>query len=237
MITNKYLNTRTQKAFVDGIAGCTEHHFKLLSIIDVTRKKHKSLAICWLDLANAYGTVHHDLIQFSLRHYHAPEQLVSIVSEFYRDLTGIVQTKRWTTAPFPIEVGVFQGDPLSVVIFNTVINTLVDTILQADQYGYAISQSAHRSNLLQYANDTCLVGDGPAACQSLLNMTSRWLDWSGLKAKVPKCASLAIQASSSKPTDSKLYLKNEKIPFIDNEEFKFLGATISLPQQKPTSCL
>ena len=36
------------------------------SSLQDARKKHKSLAISWLDL------VHHSLIDFSLRHYHAP---------------------------------------------------------------------------------------------------------------------------------------------------------------------
>ena len=71
MIANGYLNTALQKAFVDGVSGCTEHHIKLLCVIEEARQKHKSLAVCWLDLANAFGSVHHQLIRFSLEHYHA----------------------------------------------------------------------------------------------------------------------------------------------------------------------
>lgn len=67
MIANGYLNTAVQKAFVDGVLGCNEHHVKLLSVIEEARQKHKSLAVCWLDLANAYRSVHHQLIHFSLQ--------------------------------------------------------------------------------------------------------------------------------------------------------------------------
>ena len=62
MIANGYLNTAVQKAFVDGVSGCTEHHIKLLSVIEEARQKHKSLAVCWLDLANAFGSVHHSSV-------------------------------------------------------------------------------------------------------------------------------------------------------------------------------
>ena len=79
MTANGYLNTTVQKAFVDGISGCTEHHVKLLSIIEEAQRKHKALAVCWLDLANAYGSVQHDLIRYSLEHYHAPQQMVAAV--------------------------------------------------------------------------------------------------------------------------------------------------------------
>ena len=69
MLQNNYMDTTIQKAFVHGIPGCTEHQFKLATAIQEARKKHQSLTICWLDLANAYGSVHHQLIQFTLRHH------------------------------------------------------------------------------------------------------------------------------------------------------------------------
>ena len=83
MLDNHYLDTTTQKAFVDGISGCTEHHLKLLSIIKEVRQKHKSLCIAWLDLANTFGSVHHGLISFSLVHYHAPPAFIDMVSDLY----------------------------------------------------------------------------------------------------------------------------------------------------------
>ena len=66
MVSNNFLNTATQKAFIDGAPGCSEHHLKLLAILREAQKRRKSLCVCWLDLANAFGSVHHDLIAFSL---------------------------------------------------------------------------------------------------------------------------------------------------------------------------
>ena len=51
-----------------------------------------SLAVCWLDLANAYGSVHHSLIQFSVEHYHAPPCFHQILQALYSDLVGKVIT-------------------------------------------------------------------------------------------------------------------------------------------------
>ena len=58
MTANKFFDTSVQKAFMPTTPGCTEHHLKLATILGDARKKHKSLAVCWLDLANAYGSVH-----------------------------------------------------------------------------------------------------------------------------------------------------------------------------------
>ena len=72
MTAKKYFDTSVQKAFLPTTPGSTEHHLKLATIMGDARKKHKSLAVCWLDLANAYGSVHHTLMSFTLKHYSAP---------------------------------------------------------------------------------------------------------------------------------------------------------------------
>ena len=37
-------------------------------------------------------------------------------------------TADWSTPCIPLQVGVYQGDPLSVVIFKSVMNTLIDNL-------------------------------------------------------------------------------------------------------------
>ena len=66
MLSKEYLDRSVQKTFMTATPGCLEHQSKLASIIQDARTKHKSLAVCWLDLANAYGSVHQSLIDFSL---------------------------------------------------------------------------------------------------------------------------------------------------------------------------
>ena len=45
----------------------------------------------------------------------------------------------------------------------------------------------------------------PASGQHLLTQVGKWLDWTGMRAKIPKCYSLAIQASTAK----RLFLLSE----------------------------
>ena len=88
--------------------------------------------------------------------------------------------------------------------------------------------SSDKSNLLQYADDTSLIADGPSSCQTLLATTEAWLTWSGMKANVPKCVSLAIQASSGKPYDPKLKINEDTIPYIGDSTFNFFGAPVCI---------
>ena len=90
-------------------------------------------------------------------------------------------------------------------------------------------------HLLQYADDTCLISNGPASCKTLLEGIERWLNWSGLRAKGPKCHSVALQASTAKVYDPHLHLYVQPIHFIGNEAIKLLGMTVQVPRDSQSS--
>ena len=133
-----------------------------------------------------------------------------------------------------LEKGVYQGDPLSVVVFNTVMNTLIDTILTRSDLGYKFSNSLRQVNILQYADDTCLIAESPASCQHLLSMVSGWLQWAGMTAKVPKCHCLSLQGSTGKVVDPRLQLNGMSIPYTTNA-VRFLGIQVQVPQTETSA--
>ena len=214
MTSNGFLDTSTQKAFMPSVPGCIEHYAKLATAVHEAHVRHKSLTVSWLDLANAYGSVHHNLISFSLHHYHngVSDNFSSLVANFYSGLSASVYTQDWSSPLIPINKGIFQGDPLSVIIFNTVKNTYIDAIKPHLSSSYHFTNSSQLLGLLQYADDTCLVSDGPASSQILLDMTDQWLKWSGMQAKIPKCQCLAIKAGSGQVYDPNLMLSGAKLP-------------------------
>ena len=112
------------------------------------------------------------------------------------------------------------------MIFNTIINTLIDTV---SDLCYQFSNSSHRLNILQYADDTCLVANSPASCHYLLSMVYDWLQWSGMIAKVPKCKCVA---STGKVVDALLQLNGLSVPFT-TEPVRFLGMSVQLPTANP----
>ena len=232
MLGNGYMNRNIQKAFLQLTPGCTEHHSKLAGVLSDARQHHKSLAVCWIDLANAYGSVHHSLINFALNLYHAPPKFKNMVSTLYSGLAAQVCTSRWSTTTLPLQIGVYQGDPLSVSIFNTVINTLVDALQTRRDLGYSLSNSRHKVSLLQYADDTCIVADSPASAQFLLDMVDSWLGWAGMKAKPSKCYSLALKGSSGKLMDPCLSISGQSIPYAGDKPVKFLGMDIQIPSNQ-----
>lgn len=106
----------------------------------------RSLTLAWTDLENTYESVSY---AFAVNHYRVNPYLAELVYNLYTNLTSVL-TPSWSTASFAIEVGVFQGDPLSVsIFFNVVINTLVTPLVQhCFNLGYRFSS-------FQYADDAC----------------------------------------------------------------------------------
>ena len=103
-----------------------------------------------------------------------------------------------------------------------------DTISPRLDLGYYYTNQLS-VNLFQYIDDICLVSNSPAACQQLLSLVDRWLHWSGMKVKFPKCQTLTLTASVSKLVDPHLHIDNEHIPFA-SEPVRFLGRSFTVPQ-------
>ena len=227
MLENKFFDTSIQKAFLPGICGTEEHQYKLRSAIADAKRSRHALSICWLDFANAYGSVPHWLILQCFRLYHAPDHLLSVITNIYSNLQLQVSTVKWATSMLPCNIGVLQGDPFSVIVFNTVINTLV-MMLKTQPFGYTLSGSSHKINAFLFADDVTLVSKSPSGLQRLCNIVSDWCQWSQLTIKMSKSSCLGL---SFKPKfhlrDPSVSISNESVPFLGSESFLFLGMPIN----------
>ena len=94
-----------------GVHGCSEHQFKLWRGLQDAKGNQRSLCAAWIDLENAYGSVHHDIIQFAMTHYYVPVQCQAIVKDLYRNLAVFVQSSLWRTDIIRFQKGVFPGRP------------------------------------------------------------------------------------------------------------------------------
>ena len=79
------------------------------------------------------------------------------MQSWYTGLSATISTDKWSTEPVPLKIGVYQGDPLSVAIFLTVINTLSDTLSTRKDLGFSLPSSSISINHLLYADDACVI--------------------------------------------------------------------------------
>ena len=69
LINNQYIEIHYQKGFMPGMSGTFEHIAQNESHHDHSRKQQRSVTITLIDLENAFGEVHHSLIQSVLRYH------------------------------------------------------------------------------------------------------------------------------------------------------------------------
>ena len=102
----------------------------IANIIDKARTKQRSLVLTLLDLKNAFGEVHHNLIQEVLLYHHITAKTKELISSLYTDLHTSVITDNYLTPAVPVRKGVLQGDYLSPLLFNMYFNTFILYIRQ-----------------------------------------------------------------------------------------------------------
>ena len=98
MTSNGYIDTSSKKGGVPGFSGCIEHTGAISQLIREAKINKTDLTVVWLDLANAYGTVPHQLIEFALKHHHIPEHVWKITRSYYSDISMRFTTRNFTTS-------------------------------------------------------------------------------------------------------------------------------------------
>ena len=91
-----------------------------------------------LDLRNAFGKVHHNLIDCFLEYRHAPEGIRKIVKNLYYCFETSVLTLALLLTSYIWKKVFLQGNCSSPLMFNLIINTFIHSVKheQYEQFGY-----------------------------------------------------------------------------------------------------
>lgn len=230
LLKNAYIKTSIQKGFLPHISGCVEHTQALMEALQDAKRRKRDITVCWLDLANAFGSVSHNLIQFAGEWYHVPDSIRSIIHNYYDDLAVKISTENWITEKVSYEQGLFQGCPLSVVLFLMVFEICLDQLSAFEHLGYELG-AGQAQNQRAYADDLTIIAKSKTSAELMLNTVEKFLQWSAtMKAKPAKCRSLSLVklpgTSVMTPSDPELFIHGEPIPFIHQEPMKFLGQLV-----------
>ena len=233
LIKNSYVERDIQKGFWDNVPGTIEHNELLTYMINHARKRQRDLFITLIDLRNAFGEVHHSLLNKVLEYHHVPIEVKSLIQNMYKDFHISVGTKRFITDRIKVERGVLQGDCLSPLLFNMCFNTLIQTIRQKkiNCLGYAFDYTLQPRHWFQFADDTAIATSSCQENQYLLNLFTKWATWANFIVRVEKCKSFGMTKNGTYSTqiEPTLIICREKIPVIKcGESFEYLGKTYNL---------
>ena len=148
----------------------------------------RQIVVTWIDLANAYGSVRHNLIQFALNWYGVPRMIQELIFDYYEKVMATVITKNWSTGFFLFDIGLFQGCVLSSILFDCVFQLLLDFLQPINKMGYQYKMVVDIQRLSRaYADDLSLITKNARGNQIACNRTDEWLKWTKtMKAKPRK---------------------------------------------------
>lgn len=172
---------KAQKGFLahDGVQ---EHNFILQTLISDAKLTSSDILITWLDISDAFGSIPHHAISEGLLAAGAGEEFTNIIVSIYNESSASFFTSEGTTSSIPLKAGVRQGDPMSGILFNM----LIDPLLRSIQ-----GNSSH-PRILAYADDLVIISPSPSIHQQQLLILEEAAAKISLSFNPAKCATLHI---------------------------------------------
>ena len=124
-----------------------------------------------IDFKKAFDSIHHDKLWHTLEEQQVPTAYINLLQTLYTQQCATVKTDQHSR-PFNIERGVKQGDPLSALLFNALLEHLFKRLKfhwTADRFGIQLGYSTTtRLTNLRFADDVLLIGRTKAAITRML---------------------------------------------------------------------
>nr|BAC82590.1 reverse transcriptase [Ciona intestinalis] len=219
-----------QKAFrkVDGIC---HNIWSLRSLIHNSKDNLKELNITFLDVRKAFDSISHKSLGIAAARLGLPPPLITYISNLYPNCSTKLKVNGKISKPIEVRRGVRQGDPLSPLLFNAVMDWALSEL--DPRVGVQIGEQ--RINHLAFADDIILVSSTKIGMVSSINTLSRHLAKSGLEisaGKEGKSASMAIVVDGKKKMWTvdplpRFKVNSQKIPALSiTQQYKYLGINI-----------
>ena len=217
-----------QKAFRqgDGIAENTEI---LKNVIKTAKAGPRDLYIAFLDVRKAFDSVSHGSLILAAQRAGCPSPLLAYIKHIYAHGRTRLKIGGRLSEPISVAQGVKQGDPLSCILFNLVVDWALDALDRNIGFKLGEQLLSH----LAFADDVVLVAETQAGLQRQIDAFSGHLAKSGLFMNAGKCATLSIVAQKFKRSwfcnaTSSLRLGGDLISALKvRETYKYLGLQVS----------
>jgi Reverse transcriptase (RNA-dependent DNA polymerase). len=177
-----------QKAF-KSVDGCADGVLTLDLVLRHHHQCYKHLFLASLDIAKAFDSVSHTTIQAALRGKGVPPPMLQYLHFVYDQSTTKLKGDTWSSHSIKPLCGVKQGDPLSPLIFNCVIDWLLHYL--PSEIGSTIGET--NINAIAFADDLVLFASTERGLQSLIDVAHTFITSCGMTINTAKSSTIAIK--------------------------------------------
>ena len=145
--------------------GCKDNTVLLEALLRSCYQQFKFTSAATLDLARAFDSAKHSAIMRVAEAVGIPPLLIKYLKDLYRSSTTKLSGTGWSSEPIKVTRGVKQGDPLSPVIFNLII----DQLLRSLPHECGSTYNGMNVGAMAFADDLVLLADSSIGLQHLLD--------------------------------------------------------------------
>ena len=192
------------------------------TILADCKRRHKNLAMAWVDYKNAYDMVPHSWIIACLRLYRVSDNVVNFKERSMTNWKVQLTSCGETLGLVNIRRGIFQGDRLSPLLFVICMIPLTE-VLRKVKMGYTLD--GVKINHLLFMDDLKLFAKKENEIDSLtstVNLISRDI---GMEFGIKKCGVVTFRRGKLTGSAGIELVNWEKIKEVGEEGYKYLGIT------------
>ncbi|RXN04375.1 reverse transcriptase [Labeo rohita] len=225
LLSNKYIDTSVQKGGIPGVPGCLEHTGVVTQLIREAREGRGDLAVLWLDLTNAYGSIPHKLVEVALEKHHVPQKVKGFILDYYSKFSLRVSSGQLTTDWHQLEVGIITGCTISVTLFALAMNMMVKAA-ETECRGPLSKSGVRQPPIRAFMDDITVTTTTVPGARWILQGLERLMVWARMSFKPGKSRSLVRK--KGKVTDEfRFRLGQHQIPSVTEKPVKSLGKAFS----------
>lgn len=177
---------RYQKGFTTE-PGCYQN-VRIFSEVLRQAKSARGLVAVQLDISKAFDTVPHAAIATVLRQKGLPPYFADMVRRSYEGAYTSIRV-RDHRIQLELKRGVKQGDPISPLLFNMIMEPLLNKL---ESLGGVTLADGSQLACLAFADDLILLADNRERARELLETVEEFLDGLGMKISAPKSVAFEI---------------------------------------------
>jgi exonuclease III len=161
----------------------------LKDTIEYYKRRRSYVFLCFLDIKKAFDSVNYWKLFKMLLKRGVSKSVVSLLVKWYKDETMFVRWMGIDSELFGRTNGVRQGSPLSPFLFNVYLNSVLESVQNAD---YGCKYKGEKVHILAYADDMVLLCPSWEGLQYVIHLAGKELKLLDLEVNVKKTMCMVV---------------------------------------------
>ncbi|KAJ3582251.1 hypothetical protein NHX12_015695 [Muraenolepis orangiensis] len=147
-----------------------------IPLIREARENKGNLSVLWFDLENAFGSIPHKLVQFTLTKHHVPSRCRDLIADYYSNFRMRVSSGAITSSWHNVEIGIITGCTISVTLFSLAMNMLTKSA-EPECRGPRTNSGQRQPPIRAFMDDLTVMTESVPGCRWILKGLEELVEW------------------------------------------------------------